>query len=138
MDKPQVDSIRGIPPAIAIEQQNAVKTTRSTVGTITEINDYLKLLFSADSARATTRLQETSSNRIHRSRFCERRRNVLEKDGALLILFGITVPAKTKPAEFFEFLQQQGYLRVWIFGEAYRVDAPEKYKTKTSPQARST
>ncbi len=45
MDKPQVDAIRGIPPAIAIEQQNAVKTTRSTVGTITEINDYLKLLF---------------------------------------------------------------------------------------------
>ena len=50
-----------------------------------------------------------------------------------MILFGITVPAKTKPAEFFEFLQQQGYLRVWIFGEAYRVDAPEKYKTKTLP-----
>lgn len=45
MDKPQVDAIHGIPPAIAIEQSNAVKTTRSTVGTITEINDYLKLLF---------------------------------------------------------------------------------------------
>ena len=45
MDKPRVDSIEGIPPAIAIEQSNNVKTTRSTVGTITEINDYLKLLF---------------------------------------------------------------------------------------------
>ena len=45
MDKPQVDDIRGIPPAIAIEQSNAVRTTRSTVGTMTEINDYLKLLF---------------------------------------------------------------------------------------------
>src|SRR5579862_8376839 len=45
MDKPQVDEIRGIPPAIAIEQSNPVKTTRSTVGTMTEINDYLKLLF---------------------------------------------------------------------------------------------
>src|SRR3954453_23100937 len=44
MDKPKVDEIRGIPPAIAIEQANPVKTTRSTVGTITEINDYLKLL----------------------------------------------------------------------------------------------
>src|SRR6476660_1020333 len=42
MDKPKVDAIRGIPPAIAIEQANPVKTTRSTVGTITEINDYLK------------------------------------------------------------------------------------------------
>src|SRR5689334_23051138 len=45
MDKPRVDEIRGIPPAIAIEQSNPVKSTRSTVGTMTEINDYLKLLF---------------------------------------------------------------------------------------------
>ena len=45
MDKPQVDSIEGIPPAIAIEQRNAVKTTRSTVGTMTEIADYMKLLW---------------------------------------------------------------------------------------------
>src|SRR6266853_4825158 len=45
MDKPQVDSVEGIPPAIAIEQRNAVKTTRSTVGTMTEICDYLKTLW---------------------------------------------------------------------------------------------
>ena len=45
MDKPLVDEILGIPPAIAIEQANRVRTTRSTVGTMTEINDYLKLLF---------------------------------------------------------------------------------------------
>ncbi len=45
MDKPAVDHIDGIPPAIAIEQKNSVRTTRSTVGTLTEINDYLKLLF---------------------------------------------------------------------------------------------
>src|SRR5881275_2388841 len=45
MDKPKVDEIRGIPPAIAIEQSNPVKSTRSTIGTMTEINDYLKLLF---------------------------------------------------------------------------------------------
>src|SRR5438067_5265898 len=45
MDKPRVDDIRGIPPAIAIEQSNPVKTSRSTVGTMTEINEYLKLLW---------------------------------------------------------------------------------------------
>src|SRR5688500_14147201 len=44
MDKPKVEAIRGIPPAIAIEQANPVKTTRSPVGTTTEINEYLKLL----------------------------------------------------------------------------------------------
>src|SRR5262249_25243242 len=45
MDKPRVDRIEGIPPAIAIEQRNSVKTTRSTVGTMTEICDYLKVLW---------------------------------------------------------------------------------------------
>src|SRR6267143_6292635 len=45
MDKPRVKEIRGIPPAIAIEQANPVKSSRSTVGTMTEINDYLKLLW---------------------------------------------------------------------------------------------
>ena len=45
MDKPQVDRIDGIPPAIAIEQRNTVKTTRSTVGTMTEICDHMKLLW---------------------------------------------------------------------------------------------
>src|SRR6266699_6833601 len=45
MDKPQVDSIDGIPPAIAIDQRNSVKSTRSTVGTMTEICDYMKLLW---------------------------------------------------------------------------------------------
>ena len=48
-DRPQVDSIEGIPPAIAIDQVNPVRTSRSTVGTMTELNDHLKLLF----ARAT-------------------------------------------------------------------------------------
>src|ERR1700690_942320 len=45
MDKPQVDRIDGIPPAIAIDQTNQVRTSRSTVGTMTELNDHIKLLF---------------------------------------------------------------------------------------------
>ena len=50
MDKPQVDAVDGIPPAIAIDQTNPVRTSRSTVGTMTELNDHLKLLY----ARAAT------------------------------------------------------------------------------------
>src|SRR5579871_3260150 len=50
MDKPQVDSIAGIPPAIAIDQTNPVRTSRSTVGTMTELNDHLKLLFARGAA----------------------------------------------------------------------------------------
>ena len=45
MDKPRVDRIEGIPPAIAIDQTNPVRTSRSTVGTMTELNDHIKLLF---------------------------------------------------------------------------------------------
>jgi excinuclease ABC subunit A len=45
MDRPQVDAILGVPPAIAIDQTNPVRTSRSTVGTMTEINDHLKLLY---------------------------------------------------------------------------------------------
>src|SRR5581483_8277169 len=45
MDKPQADSIEGIPPAIAIEQRNSVKSTRSTVGTMTELTDYTKVFW---------------------------------------------------------------------------------------------
>src|SRR5512147_2156618 len=45
MDRPQVDRVEDIPPAIAIDQTNPVRTSRSTVGTMTEINDHLKLLF---------------------------------------------------------------------------------------------
>ena len=50
MDKPQVDRIEGIPPAIAIDQVNPVRTSRSTVGTMTEINDHLKLLYARAAA----------------------------------------------------------------------------------------
>ncbi|MDF2377282.1 MAG: excinuclease ABC subunit UvrA [Verrucomicrobiales bacterium] len=132
MDKPQVDSIKGIPPAIAIEQQNAVKSTRSTVGTITEINDYLKLLFPRlckgyDPVTGEIIEPDTPESILRKTiaRF--------GKEDSLLILFGVPVPAKTRPADFFEFLRQQGYLRAWIFGEAYRSDAPEEYKKKTLP-----
>ncbi|MEM1442465.1 MAG: excinuclease ABC subunit UvrA, partial [Verrucomicrobiota bacterium] len=132
MDKPQVESIRGIPPAIAIEQQNAVKTTRSTVGTITEINDYLKLLCPRlckgyDPVTGDL-IEPDTPESIHRK--CVDR---FGKEDSLLVLFAVPVPSKTRPADFFEFLQQQGYLRSWIFGEAHRSDSPDKYTKKSLP-----
>jgi len=56
MDKPIVDSIEGIPPAIAIDQTNPVRTSRSTVGTMTELNDHLKLLFARASNSIAARV----------------------------------------------------------------------------------
>src|SRR6187399_2795013 len=62
MDKPAVDRIDGIPPAIAIDQTNPVRTSRSTVGTMTELNDHLKLLF----ARVATLHCRNCGQRVQR------------------------------------------------------------------------
>ena len=124
MDKPRVDLIEGIPPAIAIEQSNNVKTTRSTVGTITEINDYLKLLF--------PRLVRASCPACSRPIQPETARGIVRQvssdhpDRQLLVMFpvGTGDVEKRTPAQFFEFLKQQGYLRVWIDGQIVRADEP--------------
>ncbi|MFT4551265.1 MAG: excinuclease ABC subunit A, partial [Verrucomicrobiales bacterium] len=131
MDKPQVDDISGIPPAIAIEQQNNVRTTRSTVGTITEINDYLKMLFprlaEGKCPECGERVKPETAKSIVTS--------VLDKfsGSAVLITFGIPVPPKTKPADFFDFLQAQGFLRVFVHGETFRTDEPKSYLRRTLP-----
>ncbi len=122
MDKPRVDAIEGIPPAIAIEQSNNVKTTRSTVGTITEINDYLKLLF--------PRLAACSCPKCHKPIQPETARSIVRDAAArfagqtLLVTFpvGTGDTEKRTPVQFFEFLRQQGYLRVWLDKQILRVD----------------
>ena len=120
MDKPKVDSILGIPPAIAIEQSNQVKSTRSTVGTITEVNDYLKLLVPrvchAFCPHCRGPIQPDSARGIAEQ-------VLARKAGtATLVTFAVPVPVGADPAEFFAFLQAQGYLRVWVQGEVRRTD----------------
>ncbi len=63
MDKPAVDRIDGIPPAIAIDQTNPVRTSRSTVGTMTELNDHLKLLFARAAHAALPELRQARAAR---------------------------------------------------------------------------
>ena len=126
MDKPLVDSIEGIPPAIAIEQKNHVRTTRSTVGTLTEINDYLKLLF----ARLATGFDPETGDEIRPDSAESAARwasNNLSGEN-VLITFPIPVPADADPKELFPFLNSQGYLRVLVKGEIHRTDEapPEK------------
>ncbi|MBA2242532.1 MAG: excinuclease ABC subunit A, partial [Chthoniobacterales bacterium] len=121
MDKPRVDEIRGIPPAIAIEQANPVKSSRSTVGTMTEINDYLKLLW--------PRVAQAFCPSCEREIRPETPQGIAEavvrelSGMAVLITFWVAVPARTEPREFFQFLQQQGYLRVWLHDEVIRCDS---------------
>ena len=120
MDKPRVDEIRGIPPAIAIEQANPVKSSRSTVGTMTEINDYLKLLW----PRVARAFCPSCGREIRPETAKSIADEVMREFGGqnVLLTFWVAVPAKAEPREFFNFLQQQGYLRVWIDGKVVRVD----------------
>src|SRR5450631_4580368 len=93
MDKPLVDRIDGIPPAIAIDQTNPVRTSRSTVGTMTELNDHLKLLF----ARAAVPYCRGCGKPVRRdtcdtivAALGERSRDA--GDPRLLITFPVSVP----------------------------------------------
>ena len=126
MDKPRVDEIRGIPPAIAIEQSNPVKSSRSTVGTTTEINDYLKLLW----PRVARAFCPSCGREIRPETAKSVADQVLHdcEDKNALITFWVAVPPKTEPRAFFQFLQQQGYLRVWIDNAIVRVDVDPKIK----------
>jgi len=112
MDKPQVESIAGIPPAIAIDQTNPVRTSRSTVGTMTELNDHLKLLF-ARGAQLFCRhcgrpVRRDSAESIYRD-LCERAGAA--GDPRLLVTFPVPVPANFTVAEVRELLERQGYTR---------------------------
>src|SRR3954469_8885072 len=98
MDKPRVDEIRGIPPPIATEQRNPVKSSRSTVGTMTEINDYLKLLW--------PRIAQAFCPSCEREIRPETAKSIADQISALfsdkegkstvLITFWVAVPAKTE------------------------------------------
>jgi excinuclease ABC subunit A len=126
MDKPRVDEIRGIPPAIAIEQANPVKSSRSTVGTMTEINDYLKLLM----PRIARAFCPNCGREIRPETAQSIAAHILQELSSqnVLITFWVAVPPKTEPRAFFDFIQQQGYLRVWIDDQIVRVDAEKKIK----------
>ena len=131
MDKPKVDAIHGIPPAIAIEQVNNIRSTRSTVGTITEINDYLKMLF--------PRLAEGICPSCHKPVKPETAESILHAllsdhaDAQALLGFHVAVPKGADPVEFFAFLQSQGYLRIRVYSETIRTDEPVALKGRKLP-----
>ncbi|MGH8289981.1 MAG: excinuclease ABC subunit UvrA [Steroidobacteraceae bacterium] len=119
MDKPQVDTIAGIPPAIAIDQTNPVRTSRSTVGTMTELNDHLKLLF----ARTATLYCECCGRPVRRdtaesiySDLRQRTAAWTQTQGAagdprLLLTFPVPVPKSFQEVEVRALLEKQGYTR---------------------------
>src|SRR5215813_11298860 len=114
MDKPQVESISGIPPAIAIDQTNPVRTSRSTVGTMTELNDHLKLLF----ARAAVLYCRNCGREVRRDD-AESIYAQLAADPAVggagarvLVTFTVPIPKNFKRDEVETYLTRQGYTKI--------------------------
>src|SRR5580765_938495 len=113
MDKPQVDAIEGIPPAIAIDQTNPVRTSRSTVGTMTELNDHLKLLY-ARAAKLFCRgcgklvVQDTPDT-VYEFLITKSKEN---NDSKVVITFPVSIPKNFTEKEILQLLERQGYTRI--------------------------
>src|SRR5262245_36889283 len=112
MDKPQVDAIEGIPPAIAIDQTNPVRTSRSTVGTMTELNDHLKLLYARAAQLYCRGCGRAVSRDTPDSIYADlARRADAADDPRLIVTFPVTVPANFSERAVLELLERQGYTR---------------------------
>jgi excinuclease ABC subunit A len=151
MDKPQVETIEGIPPAIAIDQTNPVRTSRSTVGTMTELNDHLKLLF----ARGATLFCQCCGKPVRHDTSESIYADLLNRakaaaDPRLLLCFPVPIPQNFKETEVRDLLEKQGYTRFFEpdgtntsatpdhAPEPTRAAAPKKRARKKSDAAAPT
>jgi len=122
MEKPDIDHIEGLSPAISIEQKTTSHNPRSTVGTITEIYDYLRLLF----ARAGTPRCPEHGITLEASTISQMVDQVLELSAEyrLMLLAPVVSNRKGEHVQLLDSLQRQGYLRARIDGEIYELDDP--------------
>jgi excinuclease ABC subunit A len=124
MAKPDVDLIEGLSPAIAIEQKAASHNPRSTVGTVTEIHDYLRLLY----ARAGTPYCPQHGRALQAQSVAEMvdQLAALPEDSRLMILAPVIAGRKGEQADLFEELRAQGFTRVRVDGAVHELDAPPR------------
>ena len=119
MSKPECDYIKGIPPAIAIEQRVNTRNPRSTVGTSTEIYEYLRLLY----ARIGKTISPISGVEVKKHQASDVVRDVLAYPvGTRLAVFApVVLPEGREMKEQLEILQKEGYTRLWIGDTIYRI-----------------
>ncbi len=124
MEKPDVDHIDGLSPAISIEQKSTSHNPRSTVGTVTEIYDYLRLLY----ARAGTPRCPDHGVTLEAQTVSEMVDQVLAlpEDSRLMLLAPVVVERKGEHVQLMHDLMAQGFIRARINGEVYELDDPPK------------
>jgi excinuclease ABC subunit A len=127
MDRPAVDRVEGVPPAIAIDQTNPVRSSRSTVGTMTELNDHLKLLF----ARAAQLFDRQTAQAVQHDTVetileALDARTRAEGDPRLVVTFPVELPANVSAEEVQQWLSASGYTRVQEEREVATPSGPRK------------
>jgi len=127
MDKPAVDKVEGVPPAIAIDQTNPVRSSRSTVGTMTELNDHLKLLY----ARASQLFDRETSLPVRHDSPDTIYAMMVERaaaagDPRIVVTFPVELPASTTPDEITQWLSASGFTRVQAEREVATPTGPRK------------
>ncbi len=129
MDKPDVDLIEGLSPAISIEQKSTSHNPRSTVGTVTEIHDYLRLLY----ARAGDPECPEHHIKLEAQTVSQMVDSVLAltEDTKLMILAPVVSNRKGEQVDLLEELKSQGFVRVRVDGETYEMDAVPKLAKTT-------
>lgn len=131
LSKPDVDLITGLTPAIAIQQRTMTSNPRSTVGTATEIYDYLKLLF----ARIGRTFSPISGKEVKRNNVSDITEFILTQEGcSVYILAPVIIPEGRTVSEHLGILLQQGFNRMIINGEPIRIEDYLKNKGCTKPK----
>jgi excinuclease ABC subunit A len=126
MDRPAVDRVDGVPPAIAIDQTNPVRSSRSTVGTMTELNDHLKLLF----ARAAQLFDKQTALPVRHDSpetiYAELMERTRADDPRLVVTFPVELPGGTSAEEVEQWLAASGFTRVQAEREVASPTGPRK------------
>ena len=126
MDKPAVDKVEGVPPAIAIDQTNPVRSSRSTVGTMTELNDHLKLLY----ARAAQLFDRQTAQPVRHdspeSIYAELMARTAGDDPRVVMTFPVELPGDASAAEVEQWLSASGFTRVHAEREVATPAGPHK------------
>ena len=139
MDKPAVDRVEGVPPAIAIDQTNPVRSSRSTVGTMTELNDHLKLLLARGAElfdRDTAALVRHDSPESIYAELSARA--AAQGDPRLVVTFPVELPASSTPEEIEQWLSASGYTRVQAERVVQRAAPVVDEKAKAKGKAKAT
>ncbi len=128
MDRPAVDKVEGVPPAIAIDQTNPVRSSRSTVGTMTELNDHLKLLMARAGHLFDRQTAQPVQHDTPQTIYAElqRRCAALPQDPRLVMTFPVELPANTSAAEVEQWLSASGFTRIHAEREVATPTGPRK------------